>query len=108
MGAGIGRELATLAGHTESVDAVAVTEVGGRAVSASADFTLKVGELESGRELDTFTSDGALLCCTFAGDEALVIAGGAGGRVHFLQLIEADSDARCSRALNSTPGENVL
>ena len=42
-----------LAGHTNMVDAVAVTPDGRRAVSASADHTAKVWELETGRELHT-------------------------------------------------------
>jgi WD40 repeat protein len=42
-----------LAGHSESVDAVAVTPDGKRAVSASYDNTLKVWDLASGKELQT-------------------------------------------------------
>jgi WD40 repeat protein len=45
--------LRTLAGHTWSVNGVAVTADGKRAVSASNDKTLKVWDLESGRELRT-------------------------------------------------------
>jgi len=45
--------LSTLAGHIETVEVVAVTPDGRRAVSASADRTLKVWELETGRELHT-------------------------------------------------------
>jgi WD40 repeat protein len=48
-----GRELHTLAGHINDVNAVAVTPDGRRAVSASDDGTLKVWELETGRELHT-------------------------------------------------------
>ena len=48
-----GRELRTLAGHTDSVYGVAVTPDGQRAVSASEDKTLKVWDLASGRELRT-------------------------------------------------------
>jgi WD40 repeat protein len=43
----------TLAGHTDWVNAVAVTADGKLAVSASRDCTLKVWELDSGRELRT-------------------------------------------------------
>ena len=43
----------TLRGHTDSVDAVALTPDGRLAVSASRDKTLKVWEVESGRELRT-------------------------------------------------------
>ena len=45
--------LRTLEGHSESVRGVAVTPDGRRAVSASEDQTLKVWDLESGRELRT-------------------------------------------------------
>src|ERR1019366_2977127 len=45
--------LCTLSGHTRDVIAVAVTPDGRRAVSASDDWTLKVWELETGRELHT-------------------------------------------------------
>ncbi len=49
------RELLTLTGHAGSVNAVAVTPDGQRAVSASEDHTLKVWDLESGLELRTLT-----------------------------------------------------
>jgi WD40 repeat protein len=42
--------VATLQGHTSWVAAVAVTPDGRRAISVSADKTLKVWELQSGRE----------------------------------------------------------
>ena len=45
--------LRTLEGHTGGVNAVALTADGKRAVSASWDKTLKVWDLESGRELRT-------------------------------------------------------
>ena len=48
-----GRELRTLDGHSGCVYGVAVTADGQRAVSASEDKTLKVWELDSGRELRT-------------------------------------------------------
>jgi WD40 repeat protein len=53
-----GRELRTLAGHSDAVNAVAVTVDGQRAVSASNDETLKVWELSSGRELRVLTGHG--------------------------------------------------
>ena len=45
----------TLIGHSGSVNAVAVTPNGRRAVSASTDNTVKVWDLASGRELRTLT-----------------------------------------------------
>ena len=47
--------LGTFAGHRGAVLAVAVTPNGKRAVSASVDHTLKVWELDSGREMCTLT-----------------------------------------------------
>lgn len=50
-----GRELCTLSGHHDFVNAVALTPNGQRAVSASEDWTLKVRDLASGRELCTLS-----------------------------------------------------
>jgi len=49
----------TLAGHSGSVDAVAVTADGKRAISASADNTLKVWDLETGGALRTLEGHSA-------------------------------------------------
>ncbi|MDT9298594.1 MAG: WD40 repeat domain-containing protein, partial [Arthrospira platensis PCC 7345] len=45
------RELATLSGHSRSVNAVASAPDGKRAESASSDNTLKLWDVEQGREL---------------------------------------------------------
>ena len=81
-----GRQLRTLRGHRSGVCAVSVMGDGKLAVSASDDQTLKVWELESGVLLATFTCDGAARCCVFAGARNLIVAGDAGGHVHFLRL----------------------
>jgi WD40 repeat protein len=81
-----GRALRTLEGHSASVHGVAVTPDGKRAVSASGDKTLKVWDLETGEALVTFTCDGAGLCCAFSDPLKLILAGDAGGHVHFLHL----------------------
>jgi len=89
-----GRALRTLEGHSGYVWGVAVTADGKRAVSASYDKTLKVWDLESGLALATFTCDAALLCCTFANTHK-ILAGDAGGRLHFLLLDQGtQGDAR--------------
>jgi WD40 repeat protein len=80
-----GRELRTLAGHSGWVYGVGVSADGRRAVSASWDQTLKVWDLETGALVTTFTCDAAARCCAFAGARRIV-AGDAGGRVHFLSL----------------------
>jgi hypothetical protein len=74
----------TLAGHTDGVSAVAVTPDGRRAVSASGDRTLKVWDLQSGREITTFTCDSSLDCVVES--HSTVVAGDQSGRVHFLAL----------------------
>jgi len=84
-----GRELRTLEGHSNSVEGVAMSRDGRLAVSASSDQTLKVWEVESAAFLATFTCDSALLHCAAAGDCQLIVAGDAGGRVHFVQIEEA-------------------
>ena len=83
-----GRELRTLQGHSDYVNGVAVSADGRRAVSASEDSTVKVWDLETGEVLATFTCDGAAHCCAFSDALKLIVAGDAGGHVHFLRLEE--------------------
>jgi len=83
-----GRELRTLVGHTRAVNGVALSGDGQIAVSASSDNTLKVWDLETGTCLATFTCDGAVWCCAFSEALNLILAGDAGGHLHFLRLIE--------------------
>jgi WD40 repeat protein len=82
-----GLALRTLEGHSSYVSGVAVTPDGTRAVSASGDNTLKVWDLETGLPLATFHCDASPRCCTFAGGQT-IIAGDAGGQMHFLRLEE--------------------
>jgi WD40 repeat protein len=83
-----GCELRTLAGHTNWVTGVALSGDGRLVVSASTDRTLKVWEVETGKVLATFTCDGEAHCCAFSPVLKLVVAGDAGGHVHFLRLEE--------------------
>ena len=66
---------------------MAVSPDGRRAVSASSDRTLKVWDLGAGVQFATLTCDATVASCVFFGDDKL-IAGDAGGRVHFLSLEE--------------------
>jgi WD40 repeat protein len=81
-----GREVRTLAGHSDWVRGVALSADGKRAVSASRDNTLKVWDVESGACIATFHCDGVAPCCAFV-DEHRILAGDEGGHVHLLQLI---------------------
>jgi WD40 repeat protein len=83
-----GRELRTLSGHSGSVGAVAVTPDGQLAVSASSDRTLKVWDLTIGKCLATFTCDSSAHCCAYSDALKMIVAGDAGGHLHFLRLIE--------------------
>jgi WD40 repeat protein len=81
-----GEKLRTLAGHSGSVDAVAVYDGGQRAISASGDNTLKVWDLDTGVCLATFSGDSGFLACAVTPDGRTFVAGDEGGRVHFLRL----------------------
>ena len=83
-----GRELRTLTGHSNRVNAVAIQPDGRRAVSASSDNTVKLWNLETGQVLATFTCDSAAQCCAFSDALNLIVAGDAGGHLHFLRLEE--------------------
>jgi WD40 repeat protein len=85
---GNGRELLTLTGHNGTVWAVAVTPDGQRAVSASEDQMVTVWDLGNGEVIATFTCDWPALCCAYSDALKLIVAGDAGGHVHFLHLEE--------------------
>ncbi|HEY9694275.1 MAG TPA: hypothetical protein V6D15_18895 [Oculatellaceae cyanobacterium] len=54
-----GNLLRTLTGHNDSVEAVAITPDGKSAVSGSSDFTLKVWDLQTGKEISTLNGHNA-------------------------------------------------
>jgi len=58
-----------------------------RAVSSSADNTLKIWDLGAGRAIATFHCDAPARCCACA-DNHTIVAGDAAGRVYFLRLEE--------------------
>jgi WD40 repeat protein len=97
-----------LEGHTGSVNAVAVTPDGHRAVSASFDRMLRLWDVESGKEIATFTGEGEVSSCAVAPDGRTIIAGERSGRVHFgVPLSLEPKRALCRRCalafLNSRP-----
>ena len=81
-----GQLVRTLEGHTDLVNAVAVTPDGRRAISASADHTLRVWDFESGNYIAAFTGEGPMLRCAIAPDGRTIIAREKSGRGHFLRL----------------------
>ncbi|WP_063711959.1 WD40 repeat domain-containing protein [Kamptonema formosum] len=81
-----GKPVRTLTGHTDEVNAVAITPDGQKAVSASEDNTLKLWDLNTGKEMATFTGEYPFNCCAVAADGVTVVAGDNSGRVHFLRL----------------------
>jgi WD40 repeat protein len=78
--------LRTLEGHSGSVNAVAVTPDGRKAVSGSFDNTLKVWDLEKGEVIATFTGESPIFCCAIASGGVTIVAGEKSGRMHFLRL----------------------
>jgi len=86
-----GREMRALTGHSHGVRAVQVTPDGQRAVSASWDNTVRLWNLETGEVLATFTCDCAVLSCAFSNALKMIIAGDAGGHLHFLRVEEPKS-----------------
>ncbi|MBW4498460.1 MAG: hypothetical protein KME57_02430 [Scytonema hyalinum WJT4-NPBG1] len=81
-----GRLLRTFKGHSDSVEAVAVTTDGKKVISGSYDNTLKLWSLETGEIIATFTGESSLRCCAVAPDGVTIVAGEESGRVHFLRL----------------------
>ena len=85
-----GETKTTLQGHTSWVTAVVVTPDGRHVVSGSWDNTLRVWDLESGKELAAFTAESDLSSCAVASDGRTIVAGESLGRLHFLRLVQAD------------------
>jgi WD40 repeat protein len=62
-----------------------VTADGKRVISGSWDNTVKVWNLETGEEIATFSGDADFHSCTVTPNGLTIIAGDAGGMVHFLK-----------------------
>jgi WD40 repeat protein len=84
-------EIRSFEGHSGEVTAVALSGDGRRAISASDDRTLKVWDLGTGKCIATFTADEKVACCAFSDRLNMILAGDAGGQVHFLRLEEPKS-----------------
>jgi len=85
-------ELQTLEGHAEWIQDVAVTPDGNHVISVSSDDTLKVWDIESGEVSVSFSGDSDLRSCAVSPNGAVIIAGDATGRVHFLRLMGVELD----------------
>jgi hypothetical protein len=59
-------------------------------VSGSCDHTLRIWDLKYGKESVAFTVDAHVEACLAASDNRTIIVGDSFGRVHILQLVEAD------------------
>jgi WD40 repeat protein len=82
-----GRELATLTGHTNSVNAVAITADGSHVISAGEDHTVRVWELASGCELTRWHGDAPVnACATTSRASVTIVVGDIRGAVYALQL----------------------
>jgi WD40 repeat protein len=81
-----GESARALAGHTDFINALAVTSDGRRAISASADHTLRVWDVETGNCITAFTGEGPMMRCAVAPDGRTIIAREKSGRGHFLRL----------------------
>ena len=74
---GTGQAVRTLNGHTNEVNAVAVTMNGRFAISASRDSTVKVWDLDPGNPRP-------LWCCSITPDGKTILAGDEAGALHIL------------------------
>ncbi|WP_052311093.1 WD40 repeat domain-containing protein [Anabaena sp. PCC 7108] len=84
-----GRLLRTLSGHSDWVNAVAVTADSKRLISGSRDKTVKVRNLETGEEIATFIGDADFHSCGVTPNDLTIVAGDRSGRLHFLKLENA-------------------
>ena len=77
----------TLSGHEDTVNAVAVTPDSRQAISASADGTLKVWDLQTGQEVHTLTDQGCrVTAVAFTPDGRQVITGSDDGTIKVWDL----------------------
>ena len=75
-----------LDGHADRLSFVEVTRDGQRAISVSADHTLQVWDLESGKYLAGLTVEGPVWRFAVASDGKTILATDKLGQGHFLRL----------------------
>jgi WD40 repeat protein len=82
-----GTELKTLTGHTDYINAIAITWDGPAGCGRGVTTTPSKSEMrESGEAIASFIGDGALFCCAARPDRPTIVAGEASERLHFLRL----------------------
>ncbi|QSV73638.1 MAG: WD40 repeat domain-containing protein [Aphanizomenon flos-aquae KM1D3_PB] len=81
-----GTEKFTLQGHSNWVNAIALTPDGQTLISGSDDNTIKIWDLATRKEIATFTGESPITCCAVASDGVTIVAGEKSGRLHFLRL----------------------
>lgn len=79
----------TLVGHKGNVDAVAVID-DQHIISASVDHTLKVWNVQTGKEIASLALDDAPQCIAAIRQESriLVVASGTAGSLYCLELVQ--------------------
>jgi WD40 repeat protein len=90
-----GRELAQFVGHTGNVGPVAFTPDGRRALSASADRTVRTWELDTRKELGCFEMQRLESVMTFSPDRKLAIT--SNGLHNVLRLRDVESGEERNR-----------
>lgn len=74
-------------GHTAEVNGCAFSPDGRHTLNALDVCTLRLWNVDSGREFARWTTDATLLGCALGPDGETVIAGDNIGRLHFLSII---------------------
>jgi WD40 repeat protein len=84
-----GKNIFSLAGQLFYISGIDITPDGNRLVSvseASADWIVRVWDLDTGKEVANFSTDGPLSSCAISSDGKRIIAGEETGMIHILHL----------------------
>lgn len=83
-----GEMLFSLYGHEKDIRALDVSRDGRWAVTAGDDHAMFLWDLEQSKRIGSFYADHPITCCAFTIDGYRIVAGDAGGGVHFLRVDE--------------------
>jgi WD40 repeat protein len=78
--------LQVLEGHTGRITAIALSVDAARAISGSADSTLRVWDVKSGECLCGFTGDDVMTTLSMTADATVIVAGDRSGMVHIFTV----------------------